>query len=159
MFEELLESETEHGWKVKDFSPIQGHHLVMKIPDKERIVALPEKYLTRTIRNIVYIRGLVLRSTGPFTRKYSRKLWKWNPKKEDFEVKWRVTEAKIPSPSEISPGDGIVYNSYNVGKVRVKGVREPLVIVRELDIWAKFPYKDVYRIDLTEQAINCSDGY
>jgi co-chaperonin GroES (HSP10) len=41
--------------------------------------------------------------------------------------------------SGLKPGDIVMYNSYNVGKIRVHGLPDDMMIIRDIDILATGP--------------------
>lgn len=154
--EKFLDMETEFGWKLRDVTTFNGHHLVYKVPTQETgLVILPDLYKKKSVKNIVMIRGFVICSSGPFNRKSAKRTYVWDRKAEQNKLKWVVREANNPFPSEVQPGDGILYMSYNVGKVKVVGMSEPLVMVREIDIVAKFPSNQAQMVGLPKKAYKC----
>jgi hypothetical protein len=154
--DKFLDMETEYGWKLRDVELFYGHHLVYKIPTQETgKVILPDIYKKKSVKNIVMIRGFVIRTSNPFNRKIARKDYIWDRKAGQLALKWVVREANNPIPSDVRPGDGILYMSYNVGKVKVVGMSEPLVMVREIDVVARFPSNQAQRVGLPKKAYKC----
>lgn len=155
--EEFLSLEMENGWKVRDCFPIQGHHLVYKVPvEKIGIIHLSEGLAKKSIRNIMMIRGLVIKASPPFRRVYSKKSVIWDNEKSDWAVKWPKQYGRGEYPSDVKDGDAIMYMSYNVSKIRVHGLREPLVVIRDLDVVSTFDIEDIDRVGLHQRAYNCA---
>jgi hypothetical protein len=149
----------DQGWKVGDYLPINGHHLVYKIPvDQEtgKGIVLPEQYRRKATKNVVMIRGFVLRASAPWNRKHSKKRMIWDNQTESWKADWDVWDAAEPRPSDFEDGVGILYNSYNVGKVKVRGLPEPLVVVRDIDVEAIFPIETAGRVGL---GAKCMDQF
>jgi hypothetical protein len=147
-----LDLETEKGWRIRDLELLNGHHLVYKLPieDKDQVL-LPDEFKKKSIKNVTMIRGLVLRVSAPFARKRTKKYWVWDSKKEDMVHKWRLHEGIKLFPPDIQEGHGILYASYNVGKIKANGITEPLVIIRDIDVLATFPISESKRVDLPSQ--------
>ena len=150
---------TEQGWSLGNFCSINGHHLVYKIPvadTTELGIALPEYYRKKATKNVVMIRGFVICASLPWHRKYTHKRMVWDIKTESWKTVWRVWDSAIPQPSDFGSGIGVLYNSYNVGKVKVPGLPEPLVVVRDIDVEATFSIDSTSRIHL---GAKCMDKF
>jgi hypothetical protein len=149
--------ETEMGWKVSDFQPINGHHLVYKIPLGETFagsrIILPKGVQRKATGNVTMIRGFVLKTSGPWHRKRPIKRIVWDNKAESFKVDWKILEAREPLETDIPAGCCALYSSYNMGKIRVRGLDEPLVVVREIDIDAIFAPVAIERVALGNKAM------
>lgn len=159
-FEEILEAECEYGYPVKDIQTFGGIHLIYKVPLEDRgSLLLPEIVKQKSIKNIIFIRGLVISGSEPFRRKHKTKEIVWDNAIQDWKVEWTVWDAETAYPSSVQTGDGILYTSYNLGSVRVDGLREPLPFVRETDIVSRIPRKDMPRVTLTQKALDCSQPY
>lgn len=136
---------TETGCKVSDIQPLNGHFLIYKImlPKKsDGGITLPYHYRRRSIKNVSMILGFVLKSSQPWRRKFNRKTMVWDHRTESWKANWKVWDGKESYPSDIPEGVGVFYNSYNVGKLKVQGLDEPLVHIRHIDILATFPIEN-----------------
>jgi len=153
----FLELETDYGWKIKDADLMGGHHIVYKIPmDDHSVIALPESFKRKATANICLIRGLIIKTSRPFRRVRATKTFQWSNKDEQMVVKWVTVEGTKHVPTDIRAGSGILYSSYNVGRIPVKGLSEPLVVVRDVDIMAAFDMADAKSVVLPDKALNCA---
>jgi len=165
-WEELQALETEYGRPISSFHMRNGHYLVLKVEIETMTdgthgepIALAGTTKRKSVGNLHAVRGLVLRATSRFVVKRARKKyrwkWKWAGKmqprlnREGYWVPYNVVE----KDAEVQVGEGVVYNSYNVGKISVEGLRDPLVIVREMDIVASFDREYMANVDLTDLAL------
>lgn len=151
----FLDLETDTNIKIRDIKMRGGHFLVYKIPMPENdFIALPDVYKARAIRNVVAIKGLVLRHSAPFRPKRAKQYWEWDTSGDyPREVpKYKVVD--LPeTESPVKAGDVILYNSYNIAKVEVSGLLEPLVIIREVDILASWELEYDDRVQLGDHAL------
>jgi hypothetical protein len=149
--------DTELGWKVGDFQPINGHHLVYKIPLGETFagsrIILPPEVQRKATRNVTMIRGFVLKTSGPWHRKRPLKRIVWDNEGDCWKVDWTILEAKDPLETDIPLGCCALYTSYNMGRIKVRGLGDPLVVVREIDIDAIFDPKEIERVALGAKAM------
>ncbi len=152
----FLDLNTDLGWKIRDFEPINGHHLVYKIPIPERTsgnIILPPGVRKKAVRNVTMIRGFVLRASAPWRRKRSIKRIVWDQEGDCWKVDWKILEGAKALDSDISAGSGVLYTSYNMGKVFTPALPEPLVVIREIDIDAAFAPGEISRVNLGQKAM------
>lgn len=143
--EYFLDLETVHG-KVRNFRLLNNHFLVYKIPmgstssgREGAAILLPNSFTRKATKNLVVIKAFVLRSTAPFIVKSSRRVWKRDVQTGEEKLTYKVTSGTARIPTDVLPGDCIIYNGYNVGKVECRDLPEPLTIVRGIDIDAVYP--------------------
>ena len=153
----FLDLETEAGWKVRDFLPLNGHHLVYKIPLSETVadspIILPKAVQKKAVKNLTMIRGFVIRASAPWGRKRPVKRVVWDNETGSWSVKWDLRESSQCFPSDLPSGACVLYNSYNVGQVKVRGLEDPLVVVREIDVDAVFQPEEIERVCLGSRAM------
>jgi len=165
-WEEIQALQTEYGRPVSAFRMTNGNNLVMKVEIEAMTdgthgesIALAGTTMRKSVGNLHAVRGLVLRNSAPFVVKSARKKhrWKWGwagkmhvrEKREHYWVPYRIA---VTEPA-LHENEGIVYTSYNVGKIAVEGLRDPLVIVREMDVVAAFDREYMADVDLTDLAM------
>lgn len=156
--ESFLDLEADGGVKVRDFRLLGGHYLVYKIPMNDTTdgvvpIALPDQFKKRAIKNVVAIKGFVLRSSEPYQPVRAKKTWAWNEAAgQEMPV---YTPRYLPrTEAEVKPGTCVLYNSYNVAFVGVKGLLEPLVVIREVDMLAVWDPTDNDAVALSDHALN-----
>ena len=176
----FLKLETELNCTVEDLQMKSNHYLVWKIPMEAmsegafgRQIYLPDIHRRRKIGNLVTILGFVIRKTAPYYPKFAKR----DVERENQEMRIAAAEAEVAEkrgekpqqytprphfkvkvgevrvPGNIEPGDAVVYNSYNIGQIQVSGLREPLCIVRGIDIEAVFPPANAARVELGDFAM------
>jgi hypothetical protein len=143
---DFLDRWTDLDCKVKDIKLVNDHYLVYKIKAENKSsgkggtkILMPDIFVEKSIRNLSIIKGLVVKASDPFRSRIVRKrlvgfdvvTGNWTPK--------AIVKVGTVQQPVVAQGDGILYNSYCVGKVAVEGYEEPLVIVRGIDIEASFP--------------------
>jgi hypothetical protein len=131
---------TEFGVPVKKIRLLNGHNLVYKIPraDTTGSLKLPDTYVRKSVRNLIAIKGLVIKVTEPYRPKVSKIIYVYNSAYNEQLPRSIVKDCKKPIEAVLTPGEFIVYNSYNVGMVAVEGLPEPLVIVRDIDLFVAY---------------------
>lgn len=154
--EDFLELRTNTGVPVKNIEMMNGHYLIYKIPVEGRILDLPDEFKSKSIKNVLMVRGLVIKSSSPFRRKRAKPYFVWDNEKKDWVVKYKTLEGSESFPSAVPEGKCVLYNSYNVGRIKVNCVNEPLVVVRDIDIDAWFEPSKIGMIDLTSKAYRCA---
>lgn len=126
-----------NGSKVGSVRMLNGHLLVWKIPMPECIgkcgLKMPDQYRARAVGNLCAIKGFVVASSAPWTRKKVKTTWAFDQKAGQEMPTHKVSDA-ARAPSEIAAGDCIVFNSYNVAHVEVEELDTYLVVVREIDV-------------------------
>lgn len=154
----FLDLETDAGVPVRDFRLQNGHLLIYKIPMDEFTAGvvplkLPDKYRTRAIRNVVAIKGFVVRSSEPYCPQRAKTSWVWDKKAGQSMPKHTlITFPRVEA--EVQAGDCVMYNSYNIAHIRVTGLVEPLVIIREIDMFAVWDPKYNKEVELSDHALN-----
>jgi hypothetical protein len=142
-----------------------GNHLVMKVVAPPMTsgsngvaIALTQQTRKTSVGNLSMIRGLVVKGSESYRRRRSKKYFidEYDPIDNIFKpkLKWRVTRGNDRFPAGIQTGDAIIYNSYNLGRLRVDGLVSPLVIVREMDILATFPRELMDQITVGDNIAN-----
>jgi len=150
----FLSMTTTTGFPVRNIRMQGGHFLVYKIPmgDSPNLL-LPDMYKKKAIKNIVSIKGFVIRATEPFCPKKAKQYWVWD-KDQEMEVPKYRTISLPRRESEVEAGVCILYSSYNVGKVTVQDMYEPLVIIREVDILASWAPEEDSKITLGDHTMD-----
>lgn len=155
--DEFLSRETSLGVPLSRLRMQSGHFLVCKVPEDRwtagrdgASIALPEVHRTKSVRNLVSIRGVVVRASEPWTPTQARYVQARDARGQP--VKRSVVEHLPVAHSTIKPGDFIVYESYNCGQIAVDGAPNTLVIVREIDILCTFPSSD--NVTLADRAMS-----
>jgi hypothetical protein len=140
--------------RVGDISMRNGHYLVLKVETPALTdgahgdpIHLPGTHTVKSTRSMVCIRGLVLRSGTPYLKRGLR--WTENPVTK--RPRSEVCDLGIVEP-QVQAGEGIIYQSYNAGKIRVNGLTQPLVIVREIDVECHFPREMMRHVDIGDFA-------
>jgi len=150
--------ETDAGVRVRNLRLQNGNFLVYKIPMDDFTkgvvpLALPDQYKKRAIKNVVAIKGFVLRSSEPYNVVRAKQYWVWDEKAGQQMPRYKLkTLPKVKA--EVKPGDCVLYNSYNVAHIKVSGLVEPLVVIREIDMLAVWSPKDNDAVELSDHAIN-----
>lgn len=168
--QEFLSRDTEYGCKVKDLQPKNGTYLIWKIPMSEESsgkqgakIYLAPQFRRRQVRNLVSILGFVVSVSEPFRMLHSRKKWVSLPEAEaakdglpgTIRPRYTVRHGVVTNP-QVKAGDCVVYSSYNLGRVNVIGLDEPLVVVREIDVLARFPVEKIEDYELADFALTRS---
>lgn len=172
--EYFLDQESELGHKIRDYELLGGTYLVYKIPMEEeskgkhgKKIHLAPGFRRRAVGNRIVIRGLVIRSSLPFNRITAKKRWvNLRPEVAEMDglpgtarLKYKAQiNAKLSRP-QVEPGQGILYNSYNLCHIDLPDVDGELVIVREIDVFAAFPIESVDRYELGDFALSRSRVY
>ena len=132
---------TEFGVPVKQVRLLNGNNLVYKIPSADTLgmFKLPDTYVRKSVRNLIAIKGLVVKVTEPYVPKVAKIVYVFNAAYNEPIPRSIVKDCKRPIDAVLTPGEFIVYNSYNVGTVSVVGLPEPLVIVRDIDLFVAYP--------------------
>jgi hypothetical protein len=152
---DFLDLETEHGVPVRNYRPLGGHYIVYKVPMKEgSIIALPEAFKARAVKNIVAIKGLVLCATERFRPKKAIRYWEWDMKQDPPTEMPKYKVVDLPEVgATVNPGDHILYNSFNVAHVNVIGLSEPLVVIRDCDLLAAWDADYDDQVELSDHAL------
>jgi hypothetical protein len=168
--DEFLYRQTDYGCMVKDLELQNGHYLVWKIPmaaqskgEEGKPIDLPDNFRRRQIGNLVAILGFVVASPSPFRAKHAKRYWKVVSEEEAAldqlpgleRPRYKVRNGIMASP-QVQPGEAIVYNSYNLGFIEAYGLHEPLAIIREVDVLARFPASRVEDYELGDFALTRS---
>lgn len=151
------EMKTEAGWRVRDVNLVNGHHLIYKIPLGEKSkggITLPPQYRKKATRNVIMILGYVVGVSNPWRRKHNRKYLVWDKIGETWKTEWKVWDGKAVLPADFEAGSCVLYNTYNVGKVKSPELSDPLVVVRDIDIAAHFSVGDLERVKLGERSLD-----
>jgi hypothetical protein len=154
----FLDLETDGGVKVRNYRLLGGHYLVHKIEMNDTTdgvvpIVLPDQFKNRAIKNVVAIKGFVLRSSAPYQQVRAKKSFAWNEAAgQEMPV---YTPHFLPvTEAEVTPGQCLLYNSYNVAFVSAQGLLEPLVVIREVDILAVWDPEDNDAVSLSDHALN-----
>ncbi len=165
--DEFLYRQTDYGCMVKDLELQNGHYLVWKIPMAEQSkgehgapIDLPDNYRRRQVGNLVAIMGFVIASSAPFRTKHAKKYWKVVSEAEASRdqlpglerPRYKVRSGIMAEP-QVQPGSAIVYNSYNLGFIEIVGLQEPLTLIREIDVLARFSVDRVPAYELGDFAL------
>ncbi len=143
--------------KVSQVRPQSSHHLVFKLPmdalsrgSGGTKIALPDSYTRRAVANAYAIFGWVIAASEPYNYlvKENVSVLTAQGRQEQTRI---VSEACVES--EVRAGDGIMYTSYNRGKVRTVPGHEQLVLVREVDVLATFDMQDFASLELGDIAL------
>ena len=176
----FLDLETDFGCQVRDLRMKNNHYLLWKIPMEAMSdgshgdqIHLPDIHRRRKIGNLVTILGFVILKTGTYFPKFT----KHDIERENQEMQIAVWEAEVAEkrgekaqqytprphfkvkmgnnrvPGDIEPGDAVVYNSYNIGQIEACGLREPLCIVRGIDVESVFPAEGASQVELGDFAM------
>lgn len=161
--EDYLGLECGNGWKIRDFEPANGTHLVLKIEMSSLTpggVVLPPQFTKRSLKSLVNILGFVLRESRPYRRKIAKKSWVWDDKSDRWKPEYKVRDTNREYPPDVRAGDGILYGSYNVGRFQFRdpSVHGEVVLVREIDIEGHFPIEDLERVALSDFALERQHG-
>jgi len=154
----FLDLETDGGVKVRDYRLQNGHFLVYKIPMGDFTkgvvpIKLPDQFKKRAVKNVVAIKGFVLRSSEPYCPVRAKTYWVWD-EKAGQEMPRHKLKTLPRTDAEVQPGDCILYNSYNIAQIKAQGLLEPLVIIREIDMLATWSPGDDDSVDLADHALD-----
>lgn len=159
--EDLLSLETDLGCTVDQLRFVGGHMLVRKlrVPDTSsgefgRRIHLPGVFVRRSVKNLTLIKAEIIRESEPWLSRHTGKRVVGLDTKTGRWVYKYPTKPGVIVPPVARIGEGILYNGYNVGAVRVYGLEEPLVIVRAIDIEAVFPMACVHEIQIGDFALS-----
>lgn len=152
---DFADLQTEFGVPVRNLRLKGGHYLVYKVPMADNpFFVLPDVYKSRAVKNIVAIKGFVLRSSEPFHPKKAKRYWEWDMKQDPPVEMPKYKTVTLPeTEASVQPGDCVLYNSYNIAKVAVEGHTEPLVIIRDVDLLATWRPEVDSRVALSDHAI------
>lgn len=150
----FLKLESSTGFKIRNMLLREGHYLVWKIPMADNpFISLPDQYRAKAVRNIVSIKGFVVKASMPWRPKVAKRYWEWDKDQEMDMPKYKtVTQPCLKEP-EVQAGECILYNSYNIARIEV-GLEEPLVVIRECDIIAAWDPKDDHRVSLGDHTMD-----
>jgi co-chaperonin GroES (HSP10) len=99
------------------------------------------------------IKGLVVSASEPWQPKHKKRRYiGLDTKSGSYQYQYDFVSGPFFA-GDISVGDGIIYNSYNVGKVKLIDCDEELVIVRSIDIEAVFPMESVDTVQVGDHAM------
>lgn len=156
---EILEMLTSTGYRVGDLRMMNGNHLVQKLRmDNElefssgKKMLLPDVHTRKSIGNLVAIKGLVIVPSIPWRPKVLKTKYEYSEIHGTPIPKSKVVNTGALVSTSLQSGDGIVYNSYNIGKIEVVGLDEPLVIIREIDMMSQFLLSDADEIELVNMS-------
>jgi hypothetical protein len=157
---ELLDRITEFRCRVRDLKLLNNNYLVQKIRiNSIHTIAnginllLPDIFTKKSVGNLVQIRALVIKASMPFVSKHVGKRYLGlDAKSCSYQYMYPIRNGTVQQPV-VNEGDCIIYNGYNVGKVEVEGLDDPLVIVRGIDIEATFPSDCTDRVTLGDLAM------
>jgi co-chaperonin GroES (HSP10) len=154
---DILDLKTVSGYPVRKLRMRGGHNLLMKlrIPGStDKGLLLPDRFTRRSIENVVSTKGLVVIASEPFRPKLLKTKYKWNNALSCPTPHSETRDAQFMVESSVQAGDHVLYTSYNIGKVEVVGLDEPLVIVREIDIIASFAADYDSHVELGDHTMN-----
>jgi len=142
------------GYSIRTMRLREGHYLVYKIPMADSpFIALPGSYKAKAVRNIVSIKGFIIKASAPWRPKVAKRYWKWDRDQEmDMPAYKTVTMPCLKEP-EGKPGECLLYNSYNIARIEV-GLDEPLVVIRECDMMATWDPKDDASVTLGDHTMS-----
>jgi len=115
-------------------------------------ILLPDQYKKRAIKNVIAIKGFVLRATAPYGTIRAKQYWVWDEKAGQEMPRYKTKTLPKANP-EVKAGDCVLYNSYNIAHVFVQGLPDPLVIIREIDMFTVWDPKDDATIELGDHSI------
>ena len=145
--------ETSKGQYVRDLRLLGGTHLVWKIPVRDGVIKTPDSYKARSVGNLCAIKGFVIKVSEPWRPKQAVKTgYKWSPDHEMDLPQYKI-KTMPEQVSPLTPGDCILYNSYNLGKLEVAGLPEGLVFVRDIDIEAYWAPSYDRHVELGDHAM------
>jgi hypothetical protein len=156
--EAFLNLEDNDGIPLRNYRLQGGHFLIYKIPMKDTTdgvvpIKLPDQYRKRAIKNVVAIKGFVIRSSEPYQPVRAKTTWAWNEKAgQQMPVHKPVWYPR--TEAEVKPGQCVLYNSYNIAHVNVPGLVEPLVVIREVDMLAVWNPQYDESVSLSDHALN-----
>lgn len=153
----FLDLETEDGGKLRDFRLQNGHFIIYKIPMDDFTkgavpILLPDQYKKRAIKNVIAIKGFVIRASEPYGTVRAKQYWVWDEKAGQEMPRYKIKTLPRAEP-EVKAGDCVLYNSYNIAHLSVKGLLDPLVIIREIDMLTVWDPADNDAIELGDHAI------
>jgi hypothetical protein len=154
----FMDLEADGGVKVRDYRLQNGHYLVFKIPMADLTsgvvpLVLPDIYKKRAVKNVVAIKGFVLRSSEPYCPVRAKTYWEWDEKAGQQMPKHKL-KTFPQTEAEVRPGDCVLYSSYNIAHIAVNGLLDPLVIIREIDMLTVWDPKDDDSIQLSDHALD-----
>lgn len=153
--ERILDSETDLGCIVRKIQLRNGHYLIKKesIPEKVSLLSMPEIVLRKSVTNLVVIKGRIIIASAPYQPWVQQSVYEWNEAVgQQLRREKPIRCAEVVDPP-LRSGDGVMYQSYNVGKVRVEGLDEELVIVRDIDILCSFDWKHQRKVQVSDFAL------
>lgn len=149
----FLRLKTASGLPLNKLKMRGGHYLVFKCPMAENpYLQLPDSFKSRAIKNIVAIKGFVVIASQPWHPVVAKRYWEWDKTSGMEMPRYKTVTMDVAKDAEVKAGQCILYNSYNIGKVKVNGLIEELVIIREIDMMASWSPKVNDTIDLPDRS-------
>ncbi len=168
--EEILDMVTHHGDTVRSTSMRNGHYLVQKYCKDNRTsggLYLPDIHVKRTISNLHAIIGRIIIPSAPWKYHHQFPFSKKSPYEgqsgehiDEIQHRWKNKQKyrkenseKICDPKDLAQDSHMVYNSYNVARILVEGLIEPLVVVRYVDIELLIPKGELSKVTLGDASM------